>query len=324
MVLIERISDAGTDRAVPQSPEDKTVRPVWLIEAGVYGSEIDSLVREIRHQGMIAELLPHQSLTSGGFAASLSQQFASGACIIAYGTYPFARQIQLHFKWTPGAWCNSESVACTTYYAYFGKYLLNQQYAIMPGVEAIRQRDWIFSVFGVDDRVFARPSGCHKLFVGRGIFRAEFDAALSPTRYDPATLVLVAKPKAIGKEWRLIASGDRVITGSQYAEGGSRSIARGCPSGVRDFAESMLREVYWRPDPIFMLDVCESAGQLWLVELNGFSCSWLYQCDVAAVVREASDLAAQQWTRDRSQEAGPKMSAEQVDERGVLTAPDRR
>jgi hypothetical protein len=55
----------------------------------------------------------------------------------------------------------------------------------------------------------------------------------------------------------------------------------------------MLAEVRWRPDPIFLLDVCESAGRLWLVELNGLSCSWLYRCDRATVVAAAGQLAAQ-------------------------------
>ncbi len=63
------------------------------------------------------------------------------------------------------------------------------------------------------------------------------------------------------------------------------------------FVERMLREVRWRPDPIFMVDVCESAGRPWLVELNGFSCSWLYRCDLAAVVARASEVASQAWQR---------------------------
>jgi hypothetical protein len=54
----------------------------------------------------------------------------------------------------------------------------------------------------------------------------------------------------------------------------------------------MLSEVRWRPDPIFMMDIAESEGQLWLVELNGFSCSWLYACDLQAVVATAGGLAA--------------------------------
>ena len=68
-------------------------------------------------------------------------------CVIGYGTYPFVRQIQLHRGWRPGAWCATENLDCTAYYAYFGKFLLNQNYAIMPGVEAIRQRELVILGF---------------------------------------------------------------------------------------------------------------------------------------------------------------------------------
>jgi hypothetical protein len=81
------------------------MRPTWLIEAGVYRVEASPLLEEIRRQGMLAEVVPHQSL--------------------------------------------------------------KKKYAIMPGIEAIRQRDWLYSVFGNDEKVFARPTSCHKLFVGR-------------------------------------------------------------------------------------------------------------------------------------------------------------
>jgi hypothetical protein len=60
-------------------------------------------------------------------------------------------------------------------------------------------------------------------------------------------------------------------------------------------SEVMLAEVGWRLDPVFMPDVCEAGSQLGLVEINGFSCSWLYQCDLAAVVAEASRLASKAW-----------------------------
>ena len=221
-------------------------------------------------------------------------------CVIGYGTFPFARQIQLHHRWVPGAWCTPESLDCTAYFAYFGKFLLNQNYAIMPGVEAIRQRDWLFSTFGRDDEVFSRPTGCQKLFVGRCITRESFVNALAPTRYDPTTLVVVAAPRPITREWRLVVVGDRVIAASQYAEGGTRAIRPGSPDEVREFATTMLAEVRWRPDPIFMLDVCEAEGRLWLVELNSFGCSWLYECDPAIVVAETSELASRAWAEGHS------------------------
>jgi hypothetical protein len=66
---------------------------------------------------------------------------------------------------------------------------------------------------------------------------------------------------------------------------------------VRRHVEAVLDEVRWRPDPIFMLDVCECEGRLWLLELNGFSCSWLYRCDLPAVVAAASELAVSAWAK---------------------------
>jgi hypothetical protein len=273
------------------------MRPVWLIESGVYGDEAAPLLAEIRRQGMVGEFVPHQSLRKGATPVIDSQPLSPDACVIGYGTLPFARQIQLHHSWVPGAWCTPENLDCAVYFAYFGKFLLNQHYAIMPGVEAIRQRDWLFSIFGKDEEVFARPTSCHKLFVGRRIKREAFTSALAPTRYDPSTLVVVAAPKEVAREWRLVVVGNRIIAGSQYARAGERAIAPDCPGEVRSFADTMLAEVRWRPDPIFVLDVCESEGSFWLVELNGFSCSWLYRCDLSAVVAEVSQLAAQTWAR---------------------------
>jgi ATP-grasp domain-containing protein len=278
------------------------VRPTWLIEAGVYGDEAAPLLEEIRRQGMAAEVVPHQSLRKGSSPVVGGQPLPTEACVIGYGTFPFAQQVLLHHRWIPGAWCSAENLDCAAYFAYFGRYLLNQHYAIMPGVEAIRQRDWLFSVFGRAERVFARPTSCHKLFVGRCIDRESFAAALAPSR-DPSTLVVIAMPQAIAGEWRLVVVGDRVVAGSQYAVGGERAIAADCPAEVRGFAESMLAEVQWRPDPVFMLDVCESAGRLWLVEFNSFSGSWLYRCELPEVVSAASGLAERIWLQ-RHAESG--------------------
>ena len=108
-------------------------------------------------------------------------------------------------------------------------------------------------------------------------------------------MVVLAAPQPIGREWRLVVIDDKVVSGGQYAVNGSRAITTECPDEVRSFAESMLYTVRWRPDPAFMLDICESAGRLWLVELNSFSGSWLYRNDMSAVVQAASKLAELTW-----------------------------
>jgi hypothetical protein len=124
------------------------MRPVWLIEAGVYGEDADPLLTEIRRQGMAVEVVPFPALQKEKDLVAGGQLLADGDCVIGYGTFPFAREIQLHRRWLPGAWCDAVNLDCTCYFAHFGKYLLNQNYAIMPGVEAIRQRDWLYEVLG--------------------------------------------------------------------------------------------------------------------------------------------------------------------------------
>lgn len=272
------------------------MRPVWLIEAGVYGDEVGPLLAEIARQGMIADLVPFPALQKTKNLLVAGRPLAEGECVIGYGTFPFAREMQLHRRWSPGAWCDPVNLDCARYFGHFGKFLLNQNYVIMPGVEAIRQRDWLYSVLSREDEVYLRPTGCHKLFTGRCVYKDDFANALAPTRYDPATLVVVAAPREIEREWRLVVSGDRIIAASQYAVQGSKCVEPGCPGEVRAYVEAMLADVRWRPDPIFMLDVCEAEGGLWLVEINGFSSSWLYQCDLAAVVAEARELATNMGT----------------------------
>ena len=72
----------------------------------------------------------------------------------------------------------------------------------------------------------------------------------------------------------------------------ARRFCAGCQKHVHNLS-AMPREEAERL-------VCESAGRLWLVELNSFSGSWLYACNLRAVVSAASELAEQAWQRRRT------------------------
>jgi hypothetical protein len=177
---------------------------------------------------------------------------------------------------------------------------LNRRHAILKGVEAIAQRDALFAALSLEDKVFVRPSGCQKLFTGRVVSREDFATALAPARYDPATLVVIAEPRPITREWRLVVEEGSVIAASQYLAHGAIDVAPGCPDAARTFAGDVLASVKWRPDEMFMMDLCESEGSLFLLELNSFSCSALYQCDLPIVVATASELAVRSWKKRRS------------------------
>jgi ATP-grasp domain, R2K clade family 3 len=198
-------------------------------------------------------------------------------------------------SWIPGGWCHVDNLDCTTYYAYYGPWLLNSYYTILPGVEALRLQEQLFAEFGVDDEIFVRPTRVHKLFTGRVVYRDDFRDAIAPSRYDPTTMIVISTPKEIGFEWRLVIADDRIVASSQYRDSGAISLSTGCPENVSQYASGILTQVRWRPDRVFVMDVCESDGRLYLLELNSFSCSGLYECDREAVIRAASAVAAAEW-----------------------------
>jgi hypothetical protein len=265
--------------------------PIWLIESGVYGPDVDPLVAEVRRQGMACQFVSYREIVKGPAPAP------AGSCVIVYGTYPTVRHAMLHRGWHPGGWCSPENLDCTTYYPHFEKHLLNHRHEIITGITAIREKARLYNSLGLDGFVFARPTSLHKLFVGRLVAQDDFETALAPTKYDPETRVVIAEPRELGREWRLVVAGDTVIAASQYAQCGEKAIASGCPEVVLTFAREMLSVVPWRPDELFMLDVAKTETGLHLVELNSFSCSWLYACDFERVVDAASQAAVTAWNR---------------------------
>jgi hypothetical protein len=214
-----------------------------------------------------------------------------GDPVIGYGTFPFARQIQLHSGWVPGAWCNPDQLDCAVYYPLLNQFLLNHNHTILPAADANDQVDALFARFSIDGRLFVRPTDCGKSFVGRCVDRDSFAAALGTIRHDATARVVVAAPVSIGREWRLLVCRDTMVAATQYADRGARNVQTGCPPEVRSFVVDVLTAVGWRPDPVFFLDVGEAAGRLAVVEVSGFSCSWMYGCDVRAVVEAVSSAA---------------------------------
>src|SRR6516162_7576736 len=114
---------AGPGAGGPTSEYDRRVlpsvtvleapmHPIWLIEAGVYREEADLVLAEVRRQGMTGSIVPHTALKAGAGLTIDDQPVPPDACVIGYGTFPFARQIQLHYGWSPGAWCDPEKLDC--------------------------------------------------------------------------------------------------------------------------------------------------------------------------------------------------------------------
>ena len=205
----------------------------------------------------------------------------------------------------PGVFCNLPKFECQYYYPRFGDRLLNSDYAMLPFGDMKRRKDWAFQNFGEDNCVFLRPSSGFKTFAGQVVEFADWEGEMRTLSFkiDPEVLVLVCRPVEILKEWRLVVS-DRVVAASQYKEGrglirlmGEDVVrTRNVPDVVLQYGEQVLKEVKFKPDPIWTLDICETvSGDLRVLEVGSFSCAGLYACDPDPIIEEVNRLSLQEW-----------------------------
>lgn len=56
-----------------------------------------------------------------------------------------------------------------------------------------------------------------------------------------------------------------------------------------------IAEHEWQPDICYTVDIAEHDGRVSLLEINSFSCAAFYDCNIEAIVREASVVATKEW-----------------------------
>ena len=121
----------------------------WLVEDYEHDSSLEPFKAQIKKQNMDLEVCKYEPWESGEF-----NQFKDEDCVVFYGTLNLGRQLQRQKKWIPGVYCNFKNLCCKTYYSHWGKYLLNQDYIMLPMMEIKRRQDWVFKSYGIDRCIF--------------------------------------------------------------------------------------------------------------------------------------------------------------------------
>jgi len=104
----------------------------------------------------------------------------------------------------------------------------------------------------------------------------------------PATEIAVSEPVGIAHEWRLFIVDGKVSSGSHYRSYMKLEVKAGVPENVRQFAEEMCKT--WTPEKVFVMDVGESAGNLYVIECNCFNSSGFYQSDIDRIIEDVSRM----------------------------------
>lgn len=257
----------------------------WLIETGVFDEYETALLRALMLAGAGFSCFNR-------FSPVENQHIDSEDCVIFRGSIDTAKRLIKTAKFIPGVYCNFKNYNCTNYYPLLGKYLLNGKYIMLPFGDLPRQKDFLYRTIAKADTVFIRPSRSDKPFTGRLVHADDFDKFLDEVSYSCMVgledVVVVAVPKNVEAEFRLVVVDGKVIAGCQYS---------GETTGEGVAAWGLASEIatIYKPDKVFTIDICLADQGLALLELNSFSCAGLYTCNLEDVVREVSRVALEEW-----------------------------
>jgi hypothetical protein len=273
------------------------MRVGWLLDAIVFDTYHDEIAAAITRNGDVWQSVRRPDPPYGweDTGDAYRHAFPDNACVVTHADIDLVRRVQADGIWVPGAFAAVEHFHCSHYYAHFGKYLLNQDYTMLPLAELERQCNFLFDTFGRANAIFIRPDSPLKLFAGQLAHRdtfakdLEFIAFYEPR---PESLVVVSSPKEIKREWRFVIADQVIVAGSLYRDSGSLKAEPCDDQGAEHLAATILATGY-APERVWVMDICETAdGHYHLLEIGAFSFANLYGCDKDAVVRAVSNVAA--------------------------------
>ena len=181
----------------------------WVIERYIfnnndnYQNELD-LIEEVKRQGhLVIELDPFKINPA---LINFNVTYDLEGPVIFRGSLNTGKLINYSVPhWTPGNICSVPEFKCSTYYTYWGEYMLNNNYTLLPLREAIRLKRNLGELYGGDynNQVFIRPNSGMKQFTGQVIQLNELNKL---DDLHPELLVLIAPVKEVNNEARFVVS----------------------------------------------------------------------------------------------------------------------
>lgn len=281
---------------------------IWILEQDIFEENMGRLTDEIVYQGHKSVILSDTSLSvlqNNKFCDQIPSQLDEPN--IFYGSLQMADMVLHHTNWQ--VFRNLNNYKCSVYYPKLFKYLLNaRRCAFLPFKLLKVQKNWVLETFGSNNSkgercVFVRPNDGAKSFTGQVVWEDSWDRDIQLMSYYDVPddhMCVAASPIKINKEYRFVVCGDRVITGSLYKE--KDTLVSECIDAKHEafkFAQDVINETKWEPDPVWTLDVCDSeiAGIPFLsvLEIGSFSCAGLYGCNMTDVVREVTKVCEKEY-----------------------------
>lgn len=266
---------------------DTTTGVTWVLEAEVFSQSHTAMREAVLAEGHSVVRWRDDWLETGHWPLLADQS------VVFHGSLGNAATITSRLPWRPGTFCNVNAFRCSSWYSRARRWLVHDNWQILPANQLVANSEAVFARLGASESVFVRPDSPLKPFSGRvlqrhGITLRAMDHGFY---YDEETLpVVVAPTRKIGREWRYVVVRGLVVAGSAY-EAATRAARPDTSDGSPWQFARAIAETLEAPEDTYVLDICETDGDLRLLELNPFSGADLYACDRGRVVAAVSALA---------------------------------
>lgn len=219
--------------------------------------------------------------------------------ILARGTIAFDRSVKQTLR--SQGWPDITWPFLNDWKVYNYDYLLNCSDLLNFDAEVLHNNDmgvypmnkvWA-NLLPSEKKLWIRSNSGSKLFTG-GIFdvktfKIEQDYLIQHNMHDIE--FVVAFPKKIGKEWRLIVINDTIVSGSLYMDNGEEVTGSKLPTEVVDFATEWVKKHHFLFPQGYVLDICEHEDQYKCVEVNNLLTSGWYNSDIDKIVYHITHLS---------------------------------
>jgi len=256
---------------------------------------IENFVREKSYQDLCNAVLDagFDCIQINGDYSKKMVEHLDGKNVIFCGSIEMTKLIKKDIPNAyPITYSTFEKYKCTQYYSHFGKYLFNDKYAILPLSEVNRRLIEIYGYYAKESLIFIRPDSGEKTFQAQLVDLQDFATFYKHNKHLEHELVLVSTPKNIQWEGRFLVDGKSIIAHSTYQFNGLVTKIETVPREAITFCEEILKNVSYKPDEIFCLDICQAKdGQYYIMELTSFSSAGLYEMNKKNVVNKVSEIA---------------------------------
>lgn len=282
----------------------------WLVEEGYFWDKnLDTLTPVLKKLGIeykfvdclkLKEIAANRrNLVDCLYPKNTPYVYEDSDCVIAYGSIEFIDALR-KAPFIPCCWNNYENLKCSTYMSFWGNYLLNKWYIMLPLNEVKRNIKIVKNLFG--EKFFIRPDSGKKEFTGCVVSCDNFDQDLIKMSYgllEPNWLCLIADTKKIKAEWRFVIADKKVIGGCRYKLNEQHDEEIGYPKEALELAEKIASDSKWQPCKVYSLDIgsydTDDGEEYGLIEINGFNTAGMYLCDWNVMVPALNEIALKEW-----------------------------